>query len=232
MTEAFAVQEAQNDLVARQAFAKALDAIKNVARTQTADTGRYTYRYADLADVLEECKRVCRENGLTITQWPSVHDGHLSVGLMMMHINGGRVTFEPLMMVLPKEAQAYGSALTYARRYQLLTVFGIAPEDDDGREATVAARTQPGQRTEAERMIRERIATMDADERGLFTTAFKAQFGMGLSELPASKHGDALTWTKEWTPPDAAVNDERPSEKAMRLSEPETPTIPEPSGGG
>jgi hypothetical protein len=113
-------------------------------------------------------------------------------------------------MQLPKEAQAYGSALTYARRYQLMTVFRIAPEDDDGQAATTAAQTQPGRRTEAERLIRESIATMDEATRKDFATDFKRQFGMPLMDLPANRHGDALTWTREWyrSRPEAAATSE------------------------
>lgn len=44
-------------------------------------------------------------------------------------------------MALPvskADAQGYGSALTYARRYALAAAVGIAPEDDDGNVATAA----------------------------------------------------------------------------------------------
>jgi hypothetical protein len=40
-------------------------------------------------------------------------------------------------------AQGYGSALTYARRYSLSAAFGVAPEDDDG---NAAAKASPAQR--------------------------------------------------------------------------------------
>jgi len=39
---------------------------------------------------------------------------------------------------LKQDAQGYGSALTYARRYSLMTALGIAPEDDDGHAASAA----------------------------------------------------------------------------------------------
>ena len=181
-----------------EAFGMALAAVEPVRKTQTADTGKYIYHYADLGDVLAECQRACAMHGLVITQVPTVVDGHLAVHTTLLHKNGGALPFDPLMMVLPKEAQAFGSALTYARRYALLTIFGIAPEDDDGRAATIAAQTQPGRRTEAERMIRESIAQMDEDTRKAFVADFKAEFGVNLTDLPAARHGAALTWSREW----------------------------------
>ena len=39
-----------------------------------------------------------------------------------------------------QDAQGYGSALTYARRYSLQTAFGVAPEDDDGNAAAASSR--------------------------------------------------------------------------------------------
>jgi hypothetical protein len=183
-------------------FARALAAIRQVTKTQTADTGKYTYTYADLGDVLEECKRALAEQDLVLSQVPSYDDGMLTVTAMIYTTAEEDVdvpiTFPAMGMKLPSDAQAYGSALTYARRYQLLTIFGIAPEDDDGKEATTAARTAPGARTEAERTIREEIGKMDRDTRTRFAAEFRQQFGSILAELPNRRHGDALTWTMAW----------------------------------
>jgi hypothetical protein len=41
--------------------------------------------------------------------------------------------------VVKNDAQGYGSALTYARRYSLSAAFGVAPEDDDGNAAAAAS---------------------------------------------------------------------------------------------
>lgn len=164
-----------------------------------------TYTFADLGDVMNECKRVCEVFGLVFTQVPTVAEvagqPMLAVGLWMLHKDGGEVQFDPLMMPLPKDAQAYGSALTYARRYQLMTVFRIAPEDDDGKAATVAAQAAPGRRTEAERMIRESIGQMEPDIRRQFVADFHEHFHATLADLPANRHGDALAWSRAWTPP-------------------------------
>jgi hypothetical protein len=216
MSDEQIVPQPMLDVQARLAFAQALAAVELVMKTNTADTGKYTYTYADLGDVLDECKRACDLHGLVFTQIPTVVEGFLAVRLKFFHTSGGTYEEAPLMMVLPKEAQAYGSALTYARRYQLMTVFRIAPEDDDGRAATIAAQTQPGRRTEAERLIREAIGRMDDEQRKRFVTDFKSQFRQGLSDLPVPLHGDALTWTKAWVNtvagtigPDADAADEQ-----------------------
>lgn len=207
-------------------FARCLAVVENIAKTQTADTGKYTYTYADLGDVLDEVKRVCSDHGLSVFQVPGYDADKLTIATTVIDVESGDyLAFAPMGMRLPPDAQALGSALTYARRYSLLTIFGIAPEDDDGREATNAARTQPGRRTEAERMIRESIGQMEPDERKRFTDEFKHEFGSGLSDLPAARHGDALTWSRRWAE-DRAMD----ASEAGPIADPNQLTIDELAG--
>jgi len=198
------------------AFYGALGAIEGIIKGESADTGRYVIRFASLNAVLAECERACQLFGLEVSQEPTVHEGLFAVKTSLVHKDGGKVTFDPMCLPMPKEAQALGSATTYLRRYSLVSIFGIPVEDDDGKAATVAAQVQPGRRTEAERMIRERIATMTARERAQFMEDFKTEFGVGLSDLAANRHGDALTWTREWTPaaPDNEGKDDQKQEGA------------------
>jgi hypothetical protein len=180
------------------AFHAALGAVEGVRKAEAADLGRYTIRYASLNAVHAECLRACELFKLTVCQEPTVHEGMFAVFNTLIHESGSRVEMEPMCLPMPKDAQALGSATTYLRRYSLVSQFGIPVEDDDGRAATVSAQAQPGRRTEAERMIRESIATMDQPTKDAFTLAFKEQFHSTLTDLPANRHGDALTWSREW----------------------------------
>lgn len=183
------------------AFHAALASVQGVAKTETADMGKYEVRYASLNAVAAECSRACAQHGLALTQEPSVHEGLFAVFTTLLHSDLSRVEFAPMCLPLPKDAQALGSATTYLKRYSLVSYFRLQVEDDDGRAATVSEQTQPGRRTEAERMIRELIAGMDDAVRHQFIAAFRAQFGMALADLPANRHGDALTWSRAWKPP-------------------------------
>ena len=203
------------------AFRAALAEIKPVGRSETADTGRYSYSYSPLWAVLDEVKRVCALHDLAVTQ-SITHDGDLfAVSTQVIHSDGGNIVFPPAVLPMPREAQALGSAATYLRRYSLLAIFGMGNEDDDGKAASVSATTQPGRRTEAERMIREEIGQMTNEARAAFITAFKEQWGVGLSDLPANRHGEALTWTRGWVHEPAEAPVEEPAA-----------TVPEPTPGG
>jgi hypothetical protein len=183
------------------AFYAALGSVETVRKSETADTGKYQYSYATLNAVHAEIERACELHGLAISQEPTVHEGLFAVATTLIHKDGSMLAFAPMCLPMPKEAQALGSATTYLRRYSLVSIFGLAVEDDDGHAATVAAQTSPGRRTEAERLIRESMAEMAPDVARAFQEDFKVAFGMTLSDLPAGRHGDALTWCRQWQPP-------------------------------
>jgi hypothetical protein len=56
---------------------------------------------------------------------------------VFIHESGEKMSAGVLHVPATKQdAQGYGSALTYARRYSLMAACGIAPEDDDGNAAS------------------------------------------------------------------------------------------------
>lgn len=105
-------------------------------------------KYADLASVWEACREPLANNGLAIVQLPEVHDTSVTVTTMLMHESGETIT-NMLSLPIPdvrgkvgddgqqrgpaiNRMQVIGSVITYARRYSLMAVVGIAPEEDDG----------------------------------------------------------------------------------------------------
>jgi len=97
-------------------------------------------KYADLAAVWDACREALTKHGLAVVQSPGpCADGRMEMTTMLAHASGewmrGTLTI-PLAKV---DAQAYGSATTYARRYALAAFVGVAPEDDDGNAAVGSA---------------------------------------------------------------------------------------------
>lgn len=98
--------------------------------------GTTRYRYADLADALETCRATLNAEGIAILQLPATPEQNgITVRTMLAHSSGQWLKTEPLFMPVKGGAQDVGSAITYGRRYQLLAVVGLAPEDDDGARA-------------------------------------------------------------------------------------------------
>lgn len=89
-------------------------------------------KYADLSAVWEAIREPLAANELSILQEPQSADGKISLTTTLMHSSGEYVRSTLTFPVTKQDPQGYGSAITYARRYALQSVTGIAPEDDDG----------------------------------------------------------------------------------------------------
>lgn len=100
------------------------------ATVPTKAGGTYSYTYADLANVTKMVLPLLGDTGLAWMTKPTMHDGKFVLHYKLLHISG---EFEEGYYPLPDSGtpQAIGSAITYARRYCLCSVTGVAPEDDD-----------------------------------------------------------------------------------------------------
>ncbi len=112
----------------------------DVTKAKTANTGSYSYRYADLADVLDAVKPVLKAHGLAVVQDAVTEDRGIGVTTIVIHESGEALKFGPLVLSYGNSPQAAGSAITYARRYALVAALGLATDDDDGALATQVAR--------------------------------------------------------------------------------------------
>jgi hypothetical protein len=93
-------------------------------------------KYADLNDVLSAVVPALNNNGIVLLQ-PLVNiEGKNYVKTVLMHESGE--TFESLAEIFctkQNDAQAYGSGISYARRYSVSSICGIGSEDDDAQKA-------------------------------------------------------------------------------------------------
>src|SRR4029453_10391514 len=136
MREQWSAQEALEIKQMRRKFARACQGIATVTKSKTADTGKYTYTYADLSDVLRTVKDALAAEGLALSQPVQVRDGLQYVDTMITDLETGQyIMFPGTAHALERDPQAMGSALTYGRRYTLTSLFGMEVEDDDGRAA-------------------------------------------------------------------------------------------------
>ena len=93
-------------------------------------------KYADLASCWDACRAPLSKNGLSLVQGMQIDDGHLHLATRLMHSSGQWIS--SLTPVTPKDdtPQGMGSALTYARRYALTAMVGVAQVDDDANAAS------------------------------------------------------------------------------------------------
>lgn len=101
-----------------------------------AQNTHFRNQYATLESAIEACKAVLPKHGLSWSQFPSLDEhGNVVVETILMHKSGEWLSGALALPVSKKDAQGVGSAITYGRRYSLMAVVGIAPEDDDGAAA-------------------------------------------------------------------------------------------------
>ena len=111
-------------------------------------------KYADLASVMAACLPALNSNGIAVFQ-PTVDDEHgRYVQTILAHESGETLECRVPLIIGKNDMQGYGSAVTYARRYGLMSMAGIAPEDDDGNAAAKAA---PDPRAEFEAAVSQAV---------------------------------------------------------------------------
>ena len=116
------------------ASGKAVSAAWVAARAAIGGTvakdGKANYgKYATLAAVMDAITPALAANKLAIVQEAELNDSAVTVAATLLHESGETIEFVPLTMpTAQRTAQAVGSAITYARRYQLVGIFGLAPE--------------------------------------------------------------------------------------------------------
>ena len=118
-----------------QAFVKAQKAFGPALKTST--NPHFRSRYADLSACVEAVIDALNNNGIGLVQVTHPCESGVSIETVLVHESGQTMTSGVLHVPASKQdAQGYGSALTYARRYSLMAICGIAPEDDDGNRAS------------------------------------------------------------------------------------------------
>lgn len=101
-------------------------------------------KYADIGSVIDAIKPVLARHDLAFTQSTEPSDAGVIVETILWHTDGEKQSLGKLFVPANKhDAQGFGSALTYARRYSLMTAFGVPAEDDDGNAAVRAPRADP-----------------------------------------------------------------------------------------
>lgn len=126
-----------------KALAKAQGAMQGAKKD--ALNPHFKSKYADLASTWDACRKALSENGLCVVQTnrPMGREG-VSVITTLIHSESGEwMSGELFVPVSKQDAQGFGSALTYGRRYALAAMVGVAAEDDDG-EGAIARGTNGG----------------------------------------------------------------------------------------
>ena len=123
------------------ALAKAQGQIQGAKKDST--NPHFKSDYADLASVWDACRQALSGNGLSVAQSAENSEHGYGVTTLLMHSSGQWLRGTLYLKPMKDDPQGAGSALTYARRYALSSMIGIAPEDDDANAASEKPSSKP-----------------------------------------------------------------------------------------
>jgi hypothetical protein len=162
-----------------------------------ADNPYFGSKYADLAVCIEAVIDALHDNGIALIQHTDQSDKGVIVSTVFMHESGEHMETGSIFVPAAQNSpQAFGSALTYARRYSLMTACGIAPEDDDG---NAASKAQAPVILKADVSAELDVWNTKFEPVPSYATAMEAEMAgtpsHGASEstqMPTCKHGDRV----------------------------------------
>lgn len=173
-------------------------------KSKTGEPIEYSYRYADLADILTVVRVPLSEAGLSYSQ-DVRFDGQSQEAVVVTVLRHASGEWVRTVLKYPSAAgriQDLGSIFTYLRRYSFSALIGLAPEDDDDGELAVeAARSRQEERRQdrqdkrqaAKGKSEDTIPTKEELER------FFSKFGE-LARERFSSEKEARAWLKDQEP--------------------------------
>ena len=109
------------------------DAQKEFPVIKKADSNPFfKSKYAGLPSVLEVVLPILHKHGIILSQSPENSEGRIGVTTDLIHAESGETKTSSFTMQLAKnDPQGAGSAITYARRYAIVSILGLNVDEDD-----------------------------------------------------------------------------------------------------
>jgi hypothetical protein len=227
-------------------------------RTGRAGEGERTFRYAPLSTGLDIVRKTLGQHEIATVQTTAIDQaaGIVNLTTMLAHASGEWIASDWPICPVSETAnpQRMGAALTYARRYALFTLVGIAGEDDLDAPDLCAAPPSPAP-SAANRVLKpmpdqswvpsrtpgngrgrgmtkgEAAAIIDGEQSAALRDRLLAEIGnIGSAELAASWAREALAAKNKLAAPDAKLIEDgfeqRLSELASRGTDPSNNDAP------
>ena len=131
-------------------------------------------KYADLASCWDACRKQLAANGLSVIQTTQMTEQGLMLVTTLAHSSGEWIAGQMPVLTKDNSAQGQGSGITYARRYALAAIVGLAQIDDDAEAAQGRAFTNDPRGDMGK--------NVDMTKRDQFVAQFRAAFDLDAEE--------------------------------------------------
>lgn len=119
--------------------------------------------YADLTAVIDSVKEPLNSHGISFLQLVNSSENGDTVETILLHESGQYISTETkVYCAKPNDPQAFGSGITYSKRYALQAALGLPTEDDDGNAAS--GKTTTPAKPDAELIDKMRIMIEEATD--------------------------------------------------------------------
>lgn len=135
-------------------LARVIATIDNPKKTHQGQIGQRTYMYADLEGTYSCCIEALEKESLLLNHSTDIEDGQPVLETRITDLDTEEWVAAVMLLPEPANMQAYGSSITYARRYTLHCLLRMLGEDDDDGAADAA---KPKQQTVAKKSFEEVI---------------------------------------------------------------------------
>ena len=106
------------------------------ALQKSAINPHFKNRYVPLEELIPAILAILNKHNFILLQQPTTVDGQAALRYRLVHSSGEEVSDTMLLCAAKDDPQGQGSAITYARRYSLMSMLGITADVDDDAEAT------------------------------------------------------------------------------------------------
>lgn len=189
------MEKSENIAELAAALSKAQAEIK--ASSLDGKNPHFKSEYSTLTAIWDACRDALTSNGLSVVQTTDNDDAEtVLLETTLLHSSGQWITGRLKMKPAKADPQGVGSALTYARRYALAAIVGVAPEDDDAEAATSRQPARAKQTAESEKPATpanikqgyiKRINELWQQEKDLGGTKPKDESSLSLTAMSADE---------------------------------------------
>lgn len=176
-------------------FIAAQSEMENAKKSTKND--HFKSKYADLSSVCDAVMEALGKHGIGVIQLPTFDDDGVHVETLLVHEAGGSMSHTLSLKPAQNTPQGVGSTITYARRYSLMSICGVAPEDDDGNAAsgiTGAQKTAQRQTTQA-----QPSAASQKGEYDEWQTGIRSQKTLDdLNAFAKANSTKVNNWRRDW----------------------------------
>jgi hypothetical protein len=127
-------------------------------------TGK-TGAYATLDDIRDAVKETLTANGISYTQHPYSINGEVGVETMLIHSSGQWMRSRFGVPSAKHDPQAYGSLLTYVRKFALAAAAGVSTQEDTDADEVSHEPPSPTISVEQVAKIQNLLAAKKIDEK-------------------------------------------------------------------